>query len=162
MKPTAIAIFKVSAPIVVFATAFLALGTYLTRETCIILPDGSMIGYRAILLTQRDDGLNIVLKRPDGTVVLTHDSDVRISRHPTDPDKITIHYPGGRLNIDGREIMPIIASDMFSDGWNSPSHPLGESLFMTNLYGIYYWLQEGHWGETRYCGTKFLAFHKPD
>ncbi|TPW31447.1 hypothetical protein FJU08_06710 [Martelella alba] len=157
MRMVVIALKMLFSAIVVYVV-ILALTILNQRASCIVLPNGYLLG--RVAMFQFYDGHETEMRRlaPDGQLVLTGTPGIEIYRHPTDPGQIVMRYYGGEMSMDGRKIMPIISNE----GWNSPSHPLGESLFMTNLYGIYYWLQEGHWGETRYCGTKLLAFHKPD
>ncbi|TPW31448.1 hypothetical protein FJU08_06715 [Martelella alba] len=159
MKPTAIAIFKVSAPIVVFATAFLALGTYLTRERCIILPDGSMIGYRAILLTHRDDGLNIVLKRPGSTLIADSSGLQRLMKDPKQPDNILLV---NIVSIPGADFVDALALGFVTKAWQQRGDPdrTDYGLVGTNL--IHDRLLNSGKYPAGSCPTPLFALHKPD
>ncbi|TPW31449.1 hypothetical protein FJU08_06725 [Martelella alba] len=146
---------------IVVNVVILALAILDRRASCVILPNGYCLGRLAMF--ELDDSIytSIRLITPNGQLVLTGTPNIELYRHSTDPQQIVIRYPGGEMAMDGRQIMPIIAGNMFNEGWNSPNEPLGVHLFGTDFYSIYFRLQEAHWGKSRHCGTKLFAFHPP-
>lgn len=136
--------------------------TMLGRSTCVVLPNGYMIGHASIIPLYRRFFFENAIWNSEADLVARTSHMVLFERHPSDPDMVVMLYPGGRTTMDGRVIMPLIYNESFDGRWNDERHPLGASIASIGLKLIYERLKQDRRFEHRYCQPPLISFHPVD
>ncbi len=143
-------------------TVWIVLEHYLSRESCVVLPNGYMIGYPNIFGPEDEGLVEMILRDPSGEVLVRAD-DVYLERVPGKPDQVKVIYRGGAMEMDGTKMMPLIWDDHSSrwhDGrkWNEPDpdDPGSVGILSTSFWSIYLWLRRSNEFETVSCGTPWF------
>ncbi len=157
---------KSSAKLIMYTLAIVAfvicLGSYLLRSTCIVLPNGYMIGYASIIPLYRRFFFENAIWNAEADLVARTSYMAHFERHASDPDLVVMLYPGGRATMDGRVMMPLIYDQSFDGRWNDERHPLGASIASIGLELVYERLERDRRFEHRYCHPPFISFHPVD
>jgi hypothetical protein len=145
-------------------TVWIVLEHYLSRESCVVLPNGYMIGYPNIFGPEDEGLVDMILRDPSGKIVIRTNADVPLERVPGRPNRVKMIYPGGAMEMDGTKMMPLIWEGHPITGpkhkWNEPKpgYPDSVSILYTDFWGIYLWLRRSNKFETVSCGTPLFDF----
>lgn len=120
---------------IVMVTLYVLFVIHVNIINCVVLPDGSMIRHASVINREYGDRLNMVLTDEAGKPLVRTDDFLFFSRHPTNSNLVVIKRGNVHLEMDGREMMPLILDEFdgfFSEPrqWYEPRH--GDQ----NDYGI--------------------------
>ncbi|WP_176083655.1 hypothetical protein [Martelella sp. HB161492] len=145
---------------------FALLLTAFGRSSCVVLPDGTMIGYNAIFPLYQSTLIDSRIWSADGKTSVRTNFDVLLSRHESDPDLVIMESPLGILTMDGREMIPLIhdypSKDPMPGRESWRDIPLGEPILGTNLSLIQNALTYDPHFRNRFCRTPLFALHPPE
>ena len=151
--------------LVFLGVAYVGLVIYLSRTTCVVLPNGYTLGPDTILSRSMFSRMTMIspmtLRDSNGKVLVGGRRDVDLLRDADAPPYgIILEYSDGRqIRMSGQEIMPLIwDATFFGHEWYQPSpgFPDETDIVATDLYLIYNKLKSSEKIEQVYCSTPWL------
>ena len=153
------------ASFVFLGVAYIGLVIYLSRSSCVVLPNGYLLGYEVIFPRVMFSRMTMIspmtLRHPNGEVLVKGRRGVDLFRDPDAvPYGIILEYSAaGRMKMPGEEMLPLIWDpEFFGHEWYEPSpgFPDDTDIIATDLFLIYDKLRNSGKFELVGCGTPWF------
>jgi len=155
LRVTAFLIFVLVTMLAIYA--FLLI--YVSRLTCIVLPNGYTIGHDAVFSDSVFLTETMTLRYPNGKILAAKIKRVHFFIDPENPRGVIMLYDGGELSMPGMEIMSALWDDAaFGGKWyeHGEKYKQSEHIISYPLYRLFEKLA-GHPGiDSKFCGTPWF------
>jgi len=149
--------------LVFLSAAYIVLVIYMSRSSCVVLPNGYLLGHEATFARAIVSQMTMIgpmtLRQPNGEVLVKGRRDVELLRDPENPRGIVMDYSEGRLKMSGDVMMPLIWNKQFrGHEWHEPTpgFPDDMSIIHTSFFHVYNELSKSEKFEKVGCETPWF------